>query len=115
MSAMTPQQLTTPPQWVGALFAFIGVGTPGFFILGSDRYPCTVIAISKTGHRITVQQDEVQRWAPHPDCYGMEFRRNAAGRVTTFTRRRDGRYREQGANYGYLSLGGWSAYSDPHF
>lgn len=91
------------------------VGTHGSFGIGSDSYPCTVIAVSPSGHRVTVQEDRVVRYTPFPDSVGVEFERDTNGRTTVFTRRRNGRYREAGANYGGLSLGEWAAHRDPSF
>ena len=91
------------------------IGTRGSSRIGSDTYPCTVIAVSPSGHRITVQQDRVVRYTPFPESRGAEFARNENGETTIFTRRRDGRYRQAGCNYGGLSLGEWAAYRDPSF
>jgi hypothetical protein len=91
------------------------VGTPCYFWTWTDRYPGIVTEVSPTGHRVTVRQVQVVRWTPHPDCRGVEFADDGTGRVRTFTRRRNGTYREQGADYGGIKFGAWEAYSDPHF
>lgn len=89
------------------------VGTRGSFSVGSDRYPCTVIAVSPSGYRVTVQEDRVTVYTPFPDCSGDEFERNPQGRTMVFTRRQNGRYRQTGG--GSLSLDGWMAHQDPSF
>lgn len=91
------------------------VGTHGSYSIGSDSYPCTVVAVSPSGHRVTVETDETTKSTPFPDSTGIEFARREGGRRTVFTRRANGRYRMAGANYGSLSLTGWYSHQDPSF
>ena len=91
------------------------VGTHGSYSVGSDSYPCTVVEVSKSGHRVVVENDDVTKWTPFPDSHGEEFARREGGSRTVFTRRANGRYRMAGANFGGLSLGGWYAHQDPSF
>lgn len=99
------------------------VGDPAHYYVGSDCYPCKVVAVSPSGHRLqTIDVDatpapgydhyshQVYTYADYPD--GDEDER------TTFTRRADGRYRRLGckAGEGYLlSIGKYHAYRDPSF
>ena len=94
---------------------FIALGTQGSYSVGSDRYPCTVIAVSPSGHRVTVRDVTVTEWTAYPDSRGVAFEDDGKGRLTTYTRRQDGTYREQGSAYGRLALTGWKAYQDPSF
>jgi len=91
------------------------VGTHGSFSVGSDSYPCTVVEVSKSGHRVVIEQDEVVRSTPFPDSTGIEFARREGGSRTVFTRRANGRYRMAGAKWGGLSLSGWYSHQDPSF
>lgn len=90
------------------------VGTRASYAVGSDRYPCTVVAVSRSGHRVTVRDVNVTVWTPFPDSRGVEFEDNGKGRVTVYTRRQDGTYREVGSR-GRLAFTGWKAYQDPSF
>tara|TARA_R100001510_G_scaffold48859_1_gene46917 strand:+ start:466 stop:786 length:321 start_codon:yes stop_codon:yes gene_type:complete len=95
------------------------VGDGATIFVGSDRYAATVVEVSKTGHRVIVQRDSATLVGGN--FFGTvqehEFRRNPDGKKTTFTRRRDGGYREQGCHYnGARFLGaGRDQYRDPHF
>lgn len=93
------------------------IGTHGSFSVGSDRFPCTVVEVSKSGHRVVVEEDRVTEWEPHPSGYPVSFARREGGPRVTFTRRKNGSYRRAGTNgYGSgVSFGEWGAYHDPHF
>lgn len=95
------------------------VGAPASYGYASDSYPATVIAVSKSGHRITLQSDRTEvvsgsvldgsaKWICTPD---------ANGSTVEATRRRDGKYRIVGcSNYGTVTFGrGRRAYRDPSF
>jgi hypothetical protein len=87
---------------------------------GSDAYPATVIAVSASGKTVTVQADSYRR--VDNNGYGgyqeYEYERNTEGATRKYTRRKNGRYIEQGApaHAGYAALRrGRRAYQDPHF
>jgi hypothetical protein len=93
------------------------VGMAASYSVGSDRYPCTVVAVSPSGHRIVVRDVAVTAWTPFPDCRGVAFSDDGKGATRVFTRRKSGYYREPGCTWGSgLTLGkGWRAYQDPSF
>ena len=95
--------------------SLIVVGTHGSYSVGSDTYPCTVVEVSKSGHRVVIETDETTKWTAFPDSRGVEFARREGGRRMVFTRRADGHYRMAGANFGGLSLSGWYSHQDPSF
>lgn len=96
----------------------IEIGTPGYFAIGGDAYPVTLIKQSKTGKVIYVQYDEfvADKEAGH-DYYGQQkwkFVRNENGRVERFdwspTRQK---YCQGGS--GVVRFGNWAAKQDPSF
>ena len=91
------------------------VGTRASYSVGSDRYPCTVVAVSPSGHRITVREVKVTEWTAFPDSHGVAFEDNGQGATRVFTRRANGRYRHAGWSHGGISFGEWGAYQDPSF
>lgn len=91
------------------------VGTRASYSVGSDRHPCTVVAVSPSGHRITVRSVRVTEWTAYPDSHGVAFEDDGLGEEMTFTRRANGRYRHAGWNFGGISFDGWGAYQDPSF
>jgi hypothetical protein len=87
---------------------------PATMSIGSDSYPGYVQSTSttrdgapKTVYVAALEWDnDAQRWTPNRDC------------VRKYTLRKDGRYREAGANYSgapSLTIGIAQHYSDPHF
>jgi hypothetical protein len=94
------------------------VGTHGSYSVGSDSYPCTVVAVSRSGHQVTVQNDSyrVSSGSEQTGDVVYEFARNLEGGTQVFTRRANGRYRRAGAKHGSLYLQhGWQAHQDPSF
>lgn len=91
------------------------VGTPCSYRAGSDVYPATVVAVSPSGHRVTVRNARVTEWTPFPDSRGVRFEPNPNGAVEVYTRRADGRYRPVGCDFGSLSFAGYAAHRDPSF
>jgi hypothetical protein len=70
------------------------VGTPVTLCYWSDNYPGTVIAVSESGKRITVQEDRATR----VDDNGMsesqtwEYERDPEGATYVFSQRKNGRW-----------------------
>lgn len=95
----------------------ISIGTHGYYTSGSDRYPCTVVEVSESGHRVVVEQDDytVVEGSIYEGNAKYEFIRRKGGVSLTFTRRKDGKYRLEGDSYNILVLGEWGAHYDPHF
>lgn len=79
------------------------VGDLATMYCGTDRTPYTVIQVSKSGHRITLQERKSKRL----DSNGMsEDQRyitleDSEGRECVATRRKDGEYRLKGCDKGY--------------
>lgn len=82
--------------------------------IGSDRYAATVIAVSPSGHKVTVQYDKATR----TDNRGLDewqeytYEADPHGTIQVFYRNQRGHYR---ASSYRLSLGVRSAYLDPSF
>lgn len=93
------------------------IGTHGASTIGGDAYPVTVVAVSRSGHRVTVQHDRcrVVSGSEYTNDAVYEFERNTGGQTEVFTRRPNGRYRPVGSQCGGLSLNGWVARRDPSF
>jgi hypothetical protein len=68
------------------------IGTHGCYSIGSDAYPVTVIAVSKSGKKITVQYDSfVGDKENGHDYFGTQvwrFERNENGRIEIPRQRR---------------------------
>lgn len=86
------------------------VGMGATYSIGGDSYPCTVVKVSPTGHRIEVAFDEVKG---RGKLFVPGERQDE--RCETFTLREDGSYFLAGRRYGRLSLGFRSHDIDPHF
>ena len=94
------------------------VGEGVTYSIGTDRYPATIIAVSKSGKTITIQDDKsnVISGSTQDGSAEWRFEENPDGRVQRATLRADGRYRLSGwKRGGNVSLGGRSCYVDPHF
>lgn len=95
------------------------VGDPATVNMGSDRHAGTVVRVSRTGSRVTIQQDRAIRL----DSNGMSeaqkyrFERDPDGPCYTATRRKDGSYHLVGARswFGYVSFALRSEYYDYSF
>src|SRR5262245_51223400 len=75
--------------------------------IGSDCYGATVVAVSASGHRVTVRREQARRGFHIVD---------PTGETETFTRRADGRYRRAGSKRGwFLRFGQRVSYRDPSF
>ena len=88
------------------------VGDGATYGIGSDRYAGTVVAVSPTGHRVTLQFDHA-RCASYAE-QDYTYTPNPDGGTMVFTRRRDGGYRPLGSNCGGLGRGRHQ-YRDPSF
>lgn len=94
------------------------VGDEVSYNFGSDSYPAEVIAVSKSGHKVTVRQLEVM--VVNGDYTGPQdyvTMSDENGSVYNFTRRERGHYQMSGANYARaprLSHGA-RYYQDPSF
>lgn len=80
------------------------VGKAATYCIGSDRYPCTIVAVSKTGAKLTLRED---RWL------GEGKFEAATGRERTAHRNGDGGYNV--GRSGDLTIGVRDAYRDPSF
>lgn len=84
--------------------------------IGSDRYPGTLIKISRKKTVLHVQLDKFEAGTGH-DYYGSQkwiITRNPDGDVLKFVwSDLAGTYRHHGT--GCLTLGNWEAYQDPYF
>ena len=94
------------------------VGDPATYSVGSDSYPATVVAVSKSGHRVTLQDDDWKvvsgsmvdgsakyTYSPYPQ-----------GPTRVATRRADGSYRLVGwSSGGWVGFGRRVKHYDPSF
>ena len=85
----------------------------------SDCDPCTIIAMSKSGKSITIQDDEFQIISGS-ECDGTaqyEYYYNPRGSISGATMRKDGSYRLKGSckGYGRVNIGFRRRYRDPSF
>lgn len=87
------------------------VGDGVTYCIGSDRYSATVIR--RTPATITVQRDSTMNVAVWPAQEWVSLP-NPEGCAMKFTRRKDGRFREQGCSGGMLTMGR-NHYQDPSF
>jgi len=95
----------------------IVVGMGATRVVGSDRYPATVVAIK--GNRVAIQDDD---WQILPGTeYNATpqyvFLRSPNDNVVWYSKRKNGRYHRVGSSSkftGYVVLGYRSRYFDPH-
>lgn len=107
---MTNTNNTTSP-----IVPVLGMGAT---ILGwTDRYPATVIAISKSGRVITVQDDIYTRIDSNgmSECQDYTYTANPNGCTKTYSLRKNGRWVQKGTKDCYLSLGNRRRYYDYSF
>jgi hypothetical protein len=92
------------------------VGDGATLIRWTDRQAATVVEVSRTGHRVTVQHDHAERTDTNgmSDAQSYAFTRNPNGRTEVCTRRRDGSYRLAGSSERVL-FGGRDHYHDFSF
>jgi hypothetical protein len=96
----------------------IEIGSGATIVIGTDRDAATVIAVSKSGRKVTVQRDIARR----TDSNGMsdqqhyEYARNPEGEVVTFSLRKNGRWWQVGRSGGLvLRLGERDSFYDYNF
>lgn len=77
----------------------------------SDRYPATVIGMSKSGKTITLREDNVAEWK---DYYGISFMPNPNGRIWTARKNSKGVWRTSVEKCG-VTFDERQAYRDPSF
>lgn len=82
--------------------------------IGSDRYPYTVIARSKSGHCLTLRSDTYRRTDKNgqSEAQSYVYQANPKGREIKAYKRKDGHYHHRSA---VIFLGSRDAYSDPSF
>lgn len=92
------------------------VGDGATVVHWTDRTACTVVEVSKTGHRVVVQEDKATRTDSNgmSDAQSYEFSRNENGSTYEATRRKDGSYRVKGSTERVL-MGVRSHYHDYSF
>ena len=76
--------------------------------IGADCYPCTVVAVAKTGRTVTIQRDTFSA-----NDENWTITRNLTGATAVFTLRSDGRWlpTEAGLRSGHcMGLGYWRAF-----
>lgn len=86
------------------------VGQPATVLYWSDRHAATVIAVSKSGYKVTVRECRAVRVDDNgmSDCQSYRYEEDEAGKVHTMHRRADG-------SYGKLALGIRDHYFDYSF
>ena len=74
------------------------VGMGATICYATDRYPATVVAVSKSGKQVTVQEDSFFRTDDNgmSDCQSYDYERNPNGTLATYTLRRNGSWIERG-------------------
>lgn len=93
------------------------VGDHATYLIGSDRYPVTVVAVHRNGRSLDVQFDTATPNGGH-SYYGHQrymITRNPKGRIERFNWKPTWGMYTQPRGCGHLSLGTWSSYSDPSF
>lgn len=99
----------------------IEIGDGATLRSGSDSYAYTIVEVSKTGHRFTMQADRSRRVDGGPafsETQTFEHTRDENGRTLEVTRRRNGEYFVKGVEvggWGRVTVGRRSAHYDPHF
>jgi hypothetical protein len=83
----------------------------------TDSYAATVIAVSKSGKQITIQDDQsvIVSGSAQDGSAKYEYRPNPRGPVRKATRRQDGKFRLVGWTAGGYVGPGRRAYQDPSF
>lgn len=92
------------------------LGMGATLVRWTDRHAGTVVYVSPSGHKISVQRDKATRTDTNgmSDAQTYEFEADPNGAVETYTRRKDGTYRQAGGTSRCL-LGSRSHYHDFSF
>ena len=92
------------------------VGMGATLVIGSDRYPATVIQVTQNGKRVVIQEDDAVRTDKNglSESQTYEFTANPNGTIHIVTLRKDGRYRVTGGQTP-VHLGSRDKYLDPSF
>lgn len=96
------------------------VGMGGTVLMWSDRYPVTVVEVSKSGKSVTVQDDTFTRTDKNgmSECQDYTFTPNPNGSKRVFTLRKNGRFVAEGSGMKtgeVLALGRRDRYYDYSF
>jgi hypothetical protein len=96
--------------------AAVAFGVGATVVSWTDRHAATIIEVSASGHKITVQYDTAVRTDSNgmSDAQSYEFARDERGRTQVFTRRKNGDYRIVGGSTRLL-VGVRSQYHDYSF
>jgi hypothetical protein len=84
--------------------------------IGSDRTACTVVAVSKNGHKITTRDDRATRTDNNgmSECQEYRYERDPGGAEHTWYRDSAGKYGNK-TRGGRLGLGHRRSYHDYSF
>jgi len=85
------------------------IGMGATIYMWSDRHAATVVAISKSGKRITLRADRVTRWE---NSYGAAFLPDPDGVTYEANLTKNGTWKSAGNG---VTLGNRAAYRDPSF
>lgn len=86
--------------------------------VGSDRYAGTIDKVSKSGKTIWFRYDNSRRIdnnGAFSESQTYEYEENFDAPLRQASRRKDGRYRQKGQDWGSVTIGVRNAYRDPHF
>lgn len=93
------------------------IGTPGYYSIGSDTYPITIIGKTRFGYLVQFDHFEGDKAAGH-NYFGIQkwkFSRNPNGRTMEVTwKPKWERWSEKGGGGG-VRFGEWHAHQDPSF
>lgn len=94
----------------------IVVGMGATYSIGSDRYACTVIAVSTSGLKVTTRDDKATRTDENgmSECQTYSYERDPSGVERTWYRDSKGNYGNK-TRGGRLGLGARRAYHDYSF
>jgi hypothetical protein len=95
------------------------VGIGATLVVGSDRYPMTIVAVEKDGNKVTVQHDKfiLVDGSRNSESQTYSYIPNPNAPLDVYTKRKNGRFVKQGDTmWGCaLHIGRRRAYFDPGF